>query len=120
VGIAALGGEARERAESSGIVFVDEIDKIVAAQSKQGPDVSREGVQRDLLPIVEGSSVGTKHGVIKTDHILFVAAGAFHGTSPTDLIPETRYSLFCFTYFFWILVDARYVHSPGGTFRGET
>ncbi len=82
--------EARERAESSGIIFIDEIDKIVAAPSKQGPDVSREGVQRDLLPIVEGSSVGTKHGVVKTDHILFVASGAFHGTSPTDLIPELQ------------------------------
>jgi ATP-dependent HslUV protease ATP-binding subunit HslU len=82
--------EARERAESSGIIFIDEIDKIVASQSKQGPDVSREGVQRDLLPIVEGSSIATKHGVIKTDHILFVAAGAFHGTSPTDLVPELQ------------------------------
>jgi ATP-dependent HslUV protease ATP-binding subunit HslU len=82
--------EARERTESSGIIFVDEIDKIVAASSKQGPDVSREGVQRDLLPIVEGSSVGTKHGVVKTDHILFIAAGAFHGTSPSELIPELQ------------------------------
>jgi ATP-dependent HslUV protease ATP-binding subunit HslU len=82
--------EARERAESSGIVFIDEIDKIVAASSKQGPDVSREGVQRDLLPIVEGSSVATKHGVIKTDHMLFLAAGAFHGTTPSDLIPELQ------------------------------
>jgi len=81
---------ARERAESSGIVFVDEIDKIVAGGSKQGPDVSREGVQRDLLPIVEGSTVTTKHGTIRTDHILFVAAGAFHGTSPSDLIPELQ------------------------------
>ncbi|MCA9751173.1 MAG: ATP-dependent protease ATPase subunit HslU [Gemmatimonadetes bacterium] len=81
---------ARERAESSGIVFIDEIDKVVAGQSKQGPDVSREGVQRDLLPIVEGSNVTTKHGVIRTDHILFVAAGAFHGTSPSDLIPELQ------------------------------
>ncbi|HMB67980.1 MAG TPA: ATP-dependent protease ATPase subunit HslU [bacterium] len=82
--------EARSRAESSGIVFVDEIDKIIAASSKQGPDVSREGVQRDLLPIVEGSSVQTKHGIVKTDHILFVAAGAFHGTNPSDLIPELQ------------------------------
>ena len=82
--------EARERAESSGIIFIDEIDKIVAASSKQGPDVSREGVQRDLLPVVEGSSVSTKHGVIKTDHVLFVAAGAFHGTTPSDLIPELQ------------------------------
>jgi ATP-dependent HslUV protease ATP-binding subunit HslU len=82
--------EARTRAESSGIVFVDEIDKIIAAGAKQGPDVSREGVQRDLLPIVEGSSVQTKHGIVKSDHILFVAAGAFHGTSPSDLIPELQ------------------------------
>jgi len=82
--------EARNRAESSGIVFVDEIDKIIAAGAKQGPDVSREGVQRDLLPIVEGSSVQTKHGIVKTDHVLFVAAGAFHGTSPSELIPELQ------------------------------
>lgn len=82
--------EAKERVESSGIVFIDEIDKIIASDSRQGPDVSREGVQRDLLPVVEGSSVSTKHGVIKTDHILFVAAGAFHGTSPSDLIPELQ------------------------------
>jgi ATP-dependent HslUV protease ATP-binding subunit HslU len=82
--------QAKERAESSGIIFIDELDKIIASSSKHGPDVSREGVQRDLLPIVEGSSVGTKHGVIKTDHILFLAAGAFHGTSPTDLIPELQ------------------------------
>jgi len=82
--------EARRRAESSGIVFIDEIDKVVASHSQQGPDVSREGVQRDLLPVVEGSAVGTKHGVIRTDHILFIAAGAFHGTSPSDLIPELQ------------------------------
>ena len=82
--------EARARAESSGIVFVDEIDKIIASDSKQGPDVSREGVQRDLLPIVEGSSVTTKHGVVRTDHVLFIAAGAFHGTSPSNLIPELQ------------------------------
>jgi ATP-dependent HslUV protease ATP-binding subunit HslU len=82
--------EARERAESSGIVFIDEIDKIIASDSKQGPDVSREGVQRDLLPIVEGSSVTTKHGVVRTDHVLFIAAGAFHGTSPSNLIPELQ------------------------------
>jgi ATP-dependent HslUV protease ATP-binding subunit HslU len=82
--------EARDRAESSGIIFVDEIDKIIAASSKTGADVSREGVQRDLLPIVEGSAVGTKHGTIKTDHILFIAAGAFHGTSPSELIPELQ------------------------------
>jgi ATP-dependent HslUV protease ATP-binding subunit HslU len=82
--------EARERAESSGIVFIDEIDKIIASDSKQGPDVSREGVQRDLLPIVEGSSVTTKHGVVRTDHVLFIAAGAFHGSSPSNLIPELQ------------------------------
>ncbi|MDP6528561.1 MAG: ATP-dependent protease ATPase subunit HslU [Gemmatimonadota bacterium] len=82
--------EARERAESSGIVFIDEIDKIVGGQGKEGPDVSRSGVQRDLLPIVEGSTVRTKHGVVRTDHVLFIAAGAFHGTSPADLIPELQ------------------------------
>jgi ATP-dependent HslUV protease ATP-binding subunit HslU len=82
--------EARERAESSGIIFIDEIDKIIGRGAKQGPDVSREGVQRDLLPVVEGSSVQTKHGIVKTDHILFIAAGAFHGTSPAELIPELQ------------------------------
>jgi len=82
--------EARDRAESSGIVFIDEIDKIVASGSKQGPDVSREGVQRDLLPIVEGATVTTKHGPVRTEHVLFLAAGAFHGTSPADLIPELQ------------------------------
>jgi ATP-dependent HslUV protease ATP-binding subunit HslU len=81
---------ARERAESSGIVFIDEIDKIIAAGAKQGPDVSREGVQRDLLPIVEGAAVSTKYGTVRTDHVLFIAAGAFHGTSPSDLIPELQ------------------------------
>ena len=81
---------ARERAESSGIVFIDELDKVVASGGKQGPDVSREGVQRDLLPIVEGATVATKHGNIRTDHVLFIAAGAFHGTSPSDLIPELQ------------------------------
>jgi ATP-dependent HslUV protease ATP-binding subunit HslU len=82
--------EARTRAESSGIIFIDEIDKIVGSSAKQGPDVSREGVQRDLLPIVEGSSVTTKHGVVRTDHVLFIAAGAFHGSRPSDLIPELQ------------------------------
>lgn len=77
-----------ERAEQSGIVFIDEIDKIAGRQSGQGPDVSREGVQRDLLPIVEGSTVNTKYGMIKTDHILFIASGAFHVAKPSDLIPE--------------------------------
>jgi ATP-dependent HslUV protease ATP-binding subunit HslU len=80
------------RAEQTGIVFVDEIDKIAApsAGGKHGPDVSREGVQRDLLPIVEGSTVSTKHGPVRTDHILFIAAGAFHVAKPSDLIPELQ------------------------------
>jgi ATP-dependent HslUV protease ATP-binding subunit HslU len=82
--------EAVYRAEQSGIVFLDEIDKIAGARSTQGPDVSREGVQRDLLPIVEGSSVTTKYGVVKTDHVLFIAAGAFHVAKPSDLIPELQ------------------------------
>ncbi|MGE5411455.1 MAG: ATP-dependent protease ATPase subunit HslU [Clostridiales bacterium] len=83
--------EAIARVQESGIVFVDEIDKIAGAQGKgQGPDVSREGVQRDLLPIVEGSSVNTKYGVVKTDHILFIASGAFHVAKPSDLIPELQ------------------------------
>jgi ATP-dependent HslUV protease ATP-binding subunit HslU len=81
-------GEARDRVEQNGIVFLDEIDKVVGREGTSTPDVSREGVQRDLLPIVEGSSVNTKYGIIKTDHILFIAAGAFHGTKPSDLIPE--------------------------------
>jgi ATP-dependent HslUV protease ATP-binding subunit HslU len=81
-----------ERTQKHGIIFLDEIDKIAAgsSESRRGPDVSREGVQRDLLPIVEGSSVTTKHGVIKTDHILFIAAGAFHVSRPSDLIPELQ------------------------------
>ncbi len=83
--------EALDRAGNSGIIFLDEIDKIATGASKAGgPDVSREGVQRDLLPIVEGSSVNTKHGVVKTDHILFIAAGAFHVAKPSDLIPELQ------------------------------
>jgi ATP-dependent HslUV protease ATP-binding subunit HslU len=80
--------EAIARAEQSGIVFIDEIDKIAGRESAHGPDVSREGVQRDLLPIVEGSTVNTKYGVVRTDHILFVASGAFHTSKPSDLIPE--------------------------------
>ncbi len=80
--------KAVQRVEQSGIVFIDEIDKIAGRQSGQGPDVSREGVQRDLLPIVEGSTVNTKYGMVKTDHILFVASGAFHVAKPSDLIPE--------------------------------
>ena len=82
--------EAVKRAENYGIIFIDEIDKIAAKNSGQGPDVSREGVQRDILPIVEGSVVRTKYGNIKTDHILFIAAGAFHLTKPEDLIPELQ------------------------------
>ncbi|MEI7449187.1 MAG: ATP-dependent protease ATPase subunit HslU [Desulfomonile sp.] len=82
---------AKERVEQTGIVFIDELDKIAGSRSSQhGPDVSREGVQRDLLPIIEGSTVNTKHGAIKTDHILFVAAGAFHVSKPSDLIPEIQ------------------------------
>jgi len=79
-----------EKVEQSGIVFIDEIDKIAGKGGGTGPDVSREGVQRDLLPIVEGSSVNTKYGMIKTDHVLFVAAGAFHVAKPSDLIPEMQ------------------------------
>jgi ATP-dependent HslUV protease ATP-binding subunit HslU len=82
--------QAVERTEQSGIVFLDEIDKIAGRESLSGPDVSRQGVQRDLLPIVEGSSVNTKHGVVRTDFILFIAAGAFHVSKPSDLIPELQ------------------------------
>lgn len=83
-------GEAIRRAEDSGMIFVDEIDKIAGEKSKTGPDVSREGVQRDILPIVEGTNVMTKYGLVKTDHILFLAAGAFHMSKPADLIPELQ------------------------------
>ena len=79
-----------ERVESSGIIFLDEIDKIAGRESGHGPDVSREGVQRDILPIVEGTTVNTRYGMVKTDHILFVAAGAFHVAKPSDLIPELQ------------------------------
>ena len=85
----AIAREAVARAEQSGIVFIDEIDK-VAGSGRQGPDVSREGVQRDLLPIIEGSTVSTKHGPVRTDHILFICAGAFHMSKPSDLIPELQ------------------------------
>jgi len=80
--------EAVRRVEQSGIVFIDEVDKIAARQTVSGADVSREGVQRDLLPIVEGCTVNTKHGAVRTDHILFVASGAFHTSKPSDLVPE--------------------------------
>jgi ATP-dependent HslUV protease ATP-binding subunit HslU len=82
--------EALDRAEDSGIIFLDEIDKIAGARGGAGPDVSREGVQRDLLPVVEGSNVQTKYGLVKTDHMLFIAAGAFHVAKPSDLIPELQ------------------------------
>ena len=79
-----------DRVEQSGIIFLDEIDKIAGKEGVQGPDVSREGVQRDILPIVEGTTVNTKHGMVRTDHILFIAAGAFHVSKPSDLIPELQ------------------------------
>jgi ATP-dependent HslUV protease ATP-binding subunit HslU len=78
------------RTEQNGIIFLDELDKIVGSETASGPDVSREGVQRDLLPIVEGSTVLTKYGMVKTDHILFIASGAFHGSKPSDLLPELQ------------------------------
>lgn len=79
-----------ERVERSGIIFLDEIDKIAGRESGHGPDVSREGVQRDILPIVEGTTVNTRYGFVRTDHILFIAAGAFHVSKPSDLIPELQ------------------------------
>jgi len=82
--------EALDRSENHGIVFIDEIDKIAGVRNTTGPDVSREGVQRDLLPIVEGSTVQTRYGYVRTDHILFIAAGAFHVSKPSDLIPELQ------------------------------
>jgi ATP-dependent HslUV protease ATP-binding subunit HslU len=82
--------KAIRRTEQNGIIFLDELDKIVGGDSTSGPDVSREGVQRDLLPIVEGSTVLTKYGMVKTDHILFIASGAFHGSKPSDLLPELQ------------------------------
>jgi ATP-dependent HslUV protease ATP-binding subunit HslU len=81
---------ALERVETSGIVFLDEVDKIAGREAGHGPDVSREGVQRDILPIVEGTTVNTRHGFVRTDHILFIAAGAFHVSKPSDLIPELQ------------------------------
>ena len=85
-----VSSEAIERVEQEGIIFLDEIDKIAGRESDSGPEVSREGVQRDILPIVEGSTIMTKHGSVATDHILFIAAGAFHVSSPADLIPELQ------------------------------
>lgn len=82
--------QAIERVEQSGIIFIDELDKVAGRESTYGPDVSREGVQRDILPIVEGTTVTTKYGMVKTDHILFIAAGAFHVSKPSDLIPELQ------------------------------
>jgi ATP-dependent HslUV protease ATP-binding subunit HslU len=82
--------EAIARVENTGIVFLDELDKVAGREGTHGPDVSREGVQRDLLPIVEGSTVSTKYGLVRTDHILFIAAGAFHVAKPADLIPELQ------------------------------
>uniref|UniRef100_UPI002FDF9B46 ATP-dependent protease ATPase subunit HslU n=1 Tax=Pseudoxanthobacter sp. TaxID=1925742 RepID=UPI002FDF9B46 len=86
----AVTGEAIALVQEQGIVFIDEIDKICARQNRGGADVSREGVQRDLLPLIEGTSVATKHGTVKTDHILFIASGAFHVASPSDLLPELQ------------------------------
>ena len=82
--------QALDRAEQGGIIFLDEIDKIAGRESGHGPDVSREGVQRDLLPLIEGTNVSTRYGMVRTDHILFIAAGAFHISKPTDLIPELQ------------------------------
>lgn len=85
-----LADKARERVEQSGIIFIDEIDKIASSSANRTSDISREGVQRDLLPIVEGSTVNTKYGMVRTDHILFIAAGAFHFSKPSDMIPELQ------------------------------
>ncbi|MFN3614458.1 MAG: AAA family ATPase, partial [Rubrimonas sp.] len=82
--------EAIREVENNGIVFLDEIDKICAREGRSGADVSREGVQRDLLPLIEGTTVATKHGPVKTDHILFIASGAFHVAKPSDLLPELQ------------------------------
>ena len=90
VDMESVGHAAVERVEQAGIIFIDEIDKVAGREGAQGPDVSREGVQRDILPIVEGTTVNTKHGMVKTDHILFIAAGAFHLAKPSDLIPELQ------------------------------
>jgi ATP-dependent HslUV protease ATP-binding subunit HslU len=86
----AVGEKAVELVENQGMVFLDEIDKVCGPQAMHGPDVSRQGVQRDLLPVVEGTTVNTRHGPVKTDHILFIAAGAFHASKPSDLMPELQ------------------------------
>jgi len=86
----AVARAAVDRVQQAGIIFIDEIDKVAGREGGQGPDVSREGVQRDILPIVEGTTVNTKYGMVKTDHILFIAAGAFHVSKPSDLIPELQ------------------------------
>jgi ATP-dependent HslUV protease ATP-binding subunit HslU len=85
-----VNGQAIELAENVGIIFIDEMDKVVATEGGRGADVSRQGVQRDLLPIVEGTTVNTRYGYVKTDHVLFIAAGAFHKTKPSDLMPELQ------------------------------
>jgi len=85
-----LVGDAIDLVENNGIVFLDEVDKICGRSDRQGADVSREGVQRDLLPLIEGTTVATKHGPVKTDHILFIASGAFHLSKPSDLLPELQ------------------------------
>src|SRR6202011_677723 len=82
--------KAVELVENQGIIFVDELDKICGPQSTHGPDISRQGVQRDLLPVVEGTTVNTRYGPVRTDHILFIAAGAFHASKPSDLMPELQ------------------------------
>src|SRR5262249_41989447 len=82
--------EAVKAVENNGIVFLDEVDKVTARDGRMGADVSREGVQRDLLPLIEGTTVTTKHGSVKTDHILFIASGAFHLSKPSDLLPELQ------------------------------
>src|SRR5437899_9961192 len=87
---AAVTEQAIDRVENHGIVFLDEIDKVCGPAASHGPDISRQGVQRDLLPVVEGTTVNTKHGPVKTDHILFIAAGAFHLSKPSDLMPELQ------------------------------
>jgi ATP-dependent HslUV protease ATP-binding subunit HslU len=86
----ALTGEAIELAETAGIVFIDEIDKVASRSERAGADVSREGVQRDLLPLIEGTTVSTKYGPVKSDHVLFIASGAFHVAKPSDLLPELQ------------------------------